>query len=396
MLRILRLLTAGESHGPQITAILDGVPAGVEIDPGLVAANMARRQRGFGRGNRMKIETDAVEIKSGVRFGRTTGAPLTLVIPNRDHESWTEVMRAFGPPPVDRARRLTRPRPGHADLVGMIKYEHDDARDVLERASARETAARVAAGEVARALLRALGIEVFSHVLSVGAARADLRGVDVKDIARLAEANDLRCAEGYERMRAEVERAAAAGDTVGGVVEVIVTGLPVGLGTSMAPDRKLDARLAFALLSVPAVKGCEFGPAFENARLLGSEVHDEFVPVPGALPRRTTNRAGGLEGGMTTGEPLVCRAAMKPISTLKKALASVDMDTGEESRAAFERSDVCAVPACGVIAEAVVMLVLADALLETGGGDTVRVLQRNLAQRHRDQLDRMPRPGHGH
>jgi chorismate synthase len=396
MLRILRLLTAGESHGRQLTAVLDGMPAGIELDPERIAANMARRQGGFGRGHRMRIENDAVEVVSGVRFGRTTGAPITLVVPNRDYANWTEVMRAFGPPPAERERRLTRPRPGHADLVGMLKYGHDDARDVLERASARETAARVAAGEIARAFLHAIGIEVTSHVLSIGDAAADLSGLDPATMRARAEQNDLRCAEGYDRMRAAIESAAADGDTLGGVVEVIATGLPVGLGTSMAPDRKLDARLAFALLSVPAVKGCEFGPAFANATLRGSEVHDAIVPVPGGLPRRTTNRAGGLEGGMTTGEPLVCRAAMKPISTLRRALDSVDMETGEPSRAAFERSDVCAVPACGVIAEAVVMLVLADAVLETLGGDTVRAVRDGLVRRSADQVARMPRPDDAH
>jgi chorismate synthase len=267
----------------------------------------------------------------------------------------------------------------------MLKYERSDARDVLERASARETAARVAAGEILRALLAELGVSVFSHVLSIGDAKVDLAGIDPSGIPALAEANDLRCAEGYARLRAAIEAASAAGDTLGGVFEVVVTGCPPGLGSCMAPDRKLDARLAAAILSVPAVKGCEIGPAFLNARRRGSEVHDEIVPVPGDLPRRRSNRAGGLEGGMTTGEPLMVRGAMKPISTLRKPLTSVDMSSGKEQRAAFERSDVCAVPAAGVVAEAVVMLVVANAMLEAFGGDTVRRLKANL-DAYRDAL----------
>jgi chorismate synthase len=368
---VLRLLTAGESHGPQLTAILDGLPAGVPIDPEAVARGLARRQVGFGRGARMQIERDAARFLSGVRFGETLGSPITLVLENKDHVHWAETLAPFGPPAQDRARRITRPRPGHADLVGMLKYDRADARDVLERASARETAARVAAGEVVRAFLDALGIGCFSHVRSIGPAEADLDGLSLEEIRAHAEANDLRCAAGYERMRAVVEQAAQEGDTVGGVFEVVATGLPPGLGSCMAPDRKLDGRLAQALVSIPAVKGCELGPAFDNARRTGSAVHDEIVPQLDDVPRRASNRAGGLEGGMTTGEPLVCRGAMKPISTLRKPLASVDMATGLPEKAAFERSDVCAVPAAGVAGEAAVMLVLADAVLEMFGGDTL-------------------------
>lgn len=388
MLQNLRLLTAGESHGPQITAILDGLPAGIELDPERIAANMRRRQLGYGRGNRMKIENDAVEVRSGVRFGRTTGAPVTLVIPNRDHENWSAILAAFGDPPAERARRVTRPRPGHADLVGMLKYEHDDARDVLERASARETVARVAAGEVARALLAGLGIDVFSHVVSIGDVDADPFDGKAADLRALVEENDLRCVGAYDRMKEAIDAAGADGDTLGGVFEVVASGLPVGLGTSMAPDRKLDARLAFALLSVPAVKGCEFGPAFANARRRGSAVHDEIVPEGEMSPGRASNRAGGLEGGMTTGEMLRCRGAMKPISTLKRALASVDMESGAVSKAAFERSDVCAVPAAGVIGEAVVMLVLADAVLTTFAADTMTALRASLEERRRTHAAR--------
>jgi len=386
---VLRLLTAGESHGPQITAILDGMPAGVRLDPERIAANLRRRQIGFGRGHRMQIEVDTVEFASGVRFGETVGGPITLVVANRDHANWTEVLKPFGDPPDRRARELTRPRPGHADLVGMLKYARGDARDILERASARETVARVAAGEVARALLDALDVDPFSHVRSIGPVEARVDGQDYDDIHARAEANDLRTADAYDAMRAAIEAAGADGDTLGGVFEVVTRGLPPGLGSSMAPDRKLDARLAFALLSIPAVKGCEFGPAFANAAARGSAVHDEIVPAEDGPPRRASNRAGGLEGGMTTGEPLVCRGALKPISTLKKALASVDMRTGEVEKAAFERSDVCAVPAAGVIGEAVVMLVLATAFLESFASDTLPRLRSSVDAYGGELRDRM-------
>jgi chorismate synthase len=386
------LLSAGESHGPQITALLDGMPAGLRLDPDRIAAGMKRRQVGFGRGGRMRIEADEVEFLSGVRFGETTGAPITIVIRNRDHEKWAEVLRPFGEAPATPDRRLSRPRPGHADLVGMLKYARDDARDILERASARETVARVACGEVMRAFLGRFGVETFSHVVRIGSAEAKIEGMEWAEIRRRAESNDLRCAEGYERMRACVESAAADADTVGGIFEVVVTGLVPGLGSSMAPDRKLDGRLAAAMLSVPAVKGCEIGAAFANASRRGSEVHDEILPGEdlGDLPRRRSNRAGGLEGGMTTGEALLCRGAMKPISTLRRPLQSIDMDTGSPSAAAFERSDVCAVPAAGVIGEAVVMITLADAVLESFGGDVmarivdaVESYRRSLNQRLR-------------
>ena len=385
----LRFLTAGESHGPQITVILDGLPAGLRLDESLLRANMRRRQGGYGRGNRQQIEKDEATLLSGVRFGETTGAPITIAVANRDHDNWREVLQAFGSPPAQRARELTRPRPGHADLVGMLKYAREDARDILERASARETAGRVAAGEIARAFLSAVGVEVFSHVLSIGSARAAIEGIDYDTIRARAEASDVRAAEGAERMKAAIDAAAQAGDSVGGIFEVVARGLPIGLGSSMAPDRKLDARLAFALLSIPAVKGCEFGPAFENAARLGSEVHDEYLPVAGDVPRRLSNRAGGLEGGMTTGEALICRAALKPISTLKRALRSVDMRSNTEQKAAFERSDVCAVPAAGVIGEAVVLLVLADAVLECFGGDTLARVSSRLEDYRAELRTRM-------
>jgi chorismate synthase len=377
MLRILRLLTAGESHGPALTAILDGVPAGVRLDEDLVARNLARRQRGYGRGGRMKIETDAVEFLGGVRFGRTTGAPVAIQVANRDHANWGDVLAPFGDVASGEERRLSRPRPGHADLVGMLKYGHEDARDVLERASARETAARVAVGEVARAMLAGVGVEVFSHVIRIGAVEADLDGLEPSEIRRRADASETGSASAEPEMKNEIDAAREAGDTVGGVFEVLVSGLPVGLGSCMAPDRRLDARLAMAILSVPAVKGCEFGPAFANAARRGSEVHDE-IEAGGA---RSTNRAGGLEGGMTTGEPLAVRGAMKPISTLRTRLKSIDMDSGERADAGFERSDTCAVPAAGIVAEATVALVLADALLESFGADEIGAIRDAVERR---------------
>ncbi len=383
---MLRLLTAGESHGPRLTVILDGLPSGIPVDEELLRRGMARRQVGFGRGNRQRIERDRADCVSGIRFGKTTGAPIALLIENRDHENWAQVLSPFETPKDVTERRVTRPRPGHADLVGMLKYDHADARDVLERASARETAARVAAGEVLRQFLAELGVRVYSHVIRIGEVRAKVDEIKDASIPQRAESNDLRCAEGYEAMRKAVEKASAQGDTLGGIFEVVVEGLPPGLGSSMAPDRKLDARLAAAMLSIPAVKGMEIGPAFANSALPGSVVHDEIVPVPGHPPRRASNRAGGLEGGMTTGEPLVLRGAMKPISTLKKALRSVDMEHNVEQKAAFERSDVCAVPAAGVVGEAVVMFVLAQAYLESFASDTLHRLKTSLAA-YREELD---------
>jgi len=388
---VLRLLTAGESHGSQITAILDGIPSGLRIDPEALARGMARRQVGFGRGSRQKIESDELQIRSGVRFGRTTGAPLTLVVENRDAVHWSEALSVFGGEEGGRSRRVCRPRPGHADLVGMLKYGHADARDVLERASARETVARVAAGEILRALLAELSVEITSHVVGIGEVRVEPGPMGVEEIRSKAEVNDLRCVTGYPDMRRVIEEAGKEGDTVGGVFEVVVDGLVPGLGSSMAPDRKLDARLAFALLSIPAVKGMEIGPAFDNAIRWGSRVHDEILPVSGKPPRRAANRAGGLEGGMTTGEPLVLRGAMKPISTLRRSLRSVDMDTNAPQSAAFERSDVCAVPAAGVIAESVVAMVLADAYLESFCADTVERLVDSVRNYQRELDERMRR-----
>ncbi len=383
MFKVLRFLSAGESHGPALTAILDGVPAGLQLDAQRIAAQLARRQGGYGRGGRMKIERDEVEFLGGVRFGRTTGAPVSLLLRNRDNKNWGQVLAAFGDAEAGEERRLSRPRPGHADLTGMLKYGHDDARDILERASARETAVRVAAGEVARALLAAVGGVVFSHVIQVGAAQASVEDLDDATLESRAAISPLHCADNEAAMIAEVDGARADGDTVGGVFEVVVTGLPVGLGSCMAPDRRLDARLAMAILSVPAVKGCEFGPAFANAGLRGSQVHDEIQ----AGGKRAANRAGGLEGGMSTSQPLRVRGAMKPISTLRRALGSIDMDTGKPAPAGFERSDSCALPAAGVVAEAAVSLVLADALLESFGADRIDAIVDRV-QRHADEVAR--------
>ena len=387
MFKVLRFLTAGESHGPVLTAILDGMPAGIPLDQARIAAGMARRQAGYGRGGRMKIERDEIDFVGGVRFGRTTGAPVALQVRNRDHSNWGEALAPFGEASDGEARRLTRPRPGHADLVGMLKYGHDDARDILERASARETAVRVAAGEIARALLAAVGVDLFSHVLRVGSVEAGVEELDDETIRRRAESSELSCADGEDQMRVEIDAAREAGDTVGGVFEVVVTGLPVGLGSCMAPDRRLDARLAMAVLSVPAVKGCEFGPAFCNAARRGSEVHDEVLEGG----ERASNRAGGLEGGMTTGEPLRIRGAMKPISTLRRSLRSIDMETGAASPAGFERSDTCAVPAAGVVAEAAVALVVADALLESFGSDEIGGIRAAVQRRAEDVARRLAR-----
>ncbi|RKZ16377.1 chorismate synthase [bacterium] len=383
MFKVLRFLSAGESHGPALTAILDGLPAGLQLDEQRIAAQLMRRQGGYGRGGRMKIEHDEVEFLGGVRFGRTTGAPVSLLLRNRDHENWGQALAAFGAAEAGEERRLSRPRPGHADLTGMLKYGHQDARDILERASARETAVRVAAGEVARALLAAVGGAVFSHVIQVGAAQASLEGLDDATVESRAADSPLHCADNEAAMIAEVDAARADGDTVGGVFEVVVTGLPVGLGSCMAPDRRLDARLAMAVLSVPAVKGCEFGPAFANAGLRGSQVHDEIQ----AGGQRVANRAGGLEGGMSTGQALRVRGAMKPISTLRRALGSIDMDTGKAAPAGFERSDSCALPAAGVVAEAAVSLVLADALLESFGADRMDAIVDRV-RRHADEVAR--------
>ncbi|MBK8252526.1 MAG: chorismate synthase [Polyangiaceae bacterium] len=375
----LRFLTAGESHGPEMVAILEGFPAGVPLLAADVDVDLARRQRGYGRGGRMKIEHDQVHFSSGVRGGETLGSPIAMVIQNRDHERWTAHMSAA---PFEIAPNpMTRPRPGHADLAGAIKYDRRDMRDVLERASARETAARVAAGAVCKKLLSLLGIDVFAHVLAIGAAHVPRTELPLAEIRTRSRASDLACfdAEAEEQMREQIRLAAHAGDSVGGLFEVIATGVPPGLGSHVSWDRKLDGRIAQALMSIQAIKGVELGPAFEVSRRNGSAAHDPIHYNDDTRSfTRPTNWAGGLEGGITNGMPLVARAAMKPISTLKKALPSVDVTTKRPFDAAFERSDVCAVAAASVVGEAMLALVLADALVEKVGGDSLRELRRNL------------------
>jgi chorismate synthase len=384
----LRLTTAGESHGPALTAILEGIPAGLTIDAAFLGRELARRQHGYGRGGRMKIEADRAVVAGGVRGGRTLGSPLALTIENRDFASWRAVMDPMETEAAaSRERRLVRPRPGHADLAGGQKYGAADLRDILERASARESAARVAAGAVCKLLLRECGIDVGSGVLSLG-------GVDCRAersfeaVARVDEASPLRALDpdAEKRMVARIDQAKAAGETLGGSILVAARGVPPGLGSHVAWDRKLDGRIARAILSVPAVKAMEFGEAILASRGFGSDAHDEILPGG----RRRTNRAGGLEGGVTNGEDVVLVAYMKPISTLARGLASIDLETGEAASSAYERSDVTAVAACGVIAEAMLAFVLADALLEVTGGDRMEDVLARLAA-HRERVDRFTR-----
>jgi len=382
---MFRWLTAGESHGKALAAICDGVPAGVRITSEDVAAALTRRRAGYGRGARMKFEQDEVELTGGVRHGVTLGGPVAIRVANTEWPKWETVM---SPDPVTgedldgqaRNAPLTRPRPGHADLAGMQKFGHTDARPILERASARETAARVALGEVARKLLeQALDVRVGSHVVTLGAVSvpAHMPVPEPEDLGRI-DADPVRCADPAtsERMVAEVDAARKDGDTLGGVVEVVVWGLPPGLGSFTQWDRKLDARLAAALVSIQAIKAFEVGDGLTTASRRGSVAHDEIYLGPGGV-RRRTNRAGGIEGGMSTGEVLRVRAAMKPISTVPRALETIDVATGEPAKAINQRSDVTAVPAAGVVAEAMVALVLAEAATEKFGGDTVDELRRN-------------------
>ena len=384
-LRMLRFLTAGESHGRALVVILEGLPAGLPIDAEAIARDLRRRQGGYGRGRRMAIESDRAEIISGVRAGETLGGPVAMTIENRDWVNWQYTMRTTVEAPADAAgaRRapVTRPRPGHADLAGGAKYERDDLRDILERASARETAARVAAGAIARQLLAHAGIQLTSHVFTIGShTLPDHGSVDFARAAALPDDAPLRCVDpALEReMIAEIDRAREAGDTIGGAFEVIATGVPVGLGSYVQWDRKLDGRLAQALMSIPAIKAVGIGIGPDAASRPGSRVHDEIVSGDASRATglaRPTNNAGGLEGGVTNGEDLRVSAYMKPISTLMKPLRSVDLTTMTESPAAIERSDVCAVPAAAVVGEAMVCLVLADAVLEKFGGDSAGDLE---------------------
>jgi chorismate synthase len=381
---MLRWLTAGESHGQALVAILEGMPAGVAISTADVAAALARRRLGYGRGSRMTFEQDAVTLLGGVRHGLTLGGPVAITVGNTEWPKWDEVMAAD---PVDdavlqglaRNAPLTRPRPGHADLVGMQKYGFDEARPVLERSSARETAARVALGAVAGALLdQALDVQLVAHVVSIGAAQAPPGVLPTAADRERLEADPVRCLdpEASAAMVAEIDKAHKDGDTLGGVVEIVAYGLPPGLGSYVHWDRRLDSRLAGALMGIQAIKGVEVGDGFEVARGPGSLAHDEIEPGPNGI-RRTSGRSGGTEGGMSTGEALRVRAAMKPISTVPRALRTVDVATGEAAVAHHQRSDVCAVPAAAVVAEAMVALVVADAALEKFGGDSVAETRRN-------------------
>lgn len=382
---MLRWLTAGESHGPSLTAILEGLPAHVAVTTGDIADALARRRLGYGRGARMKFEQDEVQITGGVRHGHTQGGPVCIVIGNTEWPKWEQVMAADPVDPVElealaRNAALTRPRPGHADLVGMQKYAFDEARPVLERASARETAARVALGRVASAFLeQATGVRVVAHVVELGGVAAPAGSVPTADQVDYLDADPVRCLdpEASRSMVARIDEAHQDGDTLGGVVEVVVHGLPPGLGSHVHWDRRLDARLAGALMGIQAIKGVEVGDGFELAATPGSQAHDEIVSEGGLL-RRTSGRSGGTEGGMSTGEALRVRAAMKPIATVPRALRTVDVATGEAGVAHHQRSDVCAVPAAGIVAEAMVALVLADAVLEKFGGDAVHETRRNV------------------
>lgn len=388
----LRLTTAGESHGPRLTAILEGMPAGLRIAPDFVARELARRQHGYGRGGRMKIEKDAALFEGGVRGGVTLGSPIAIGILNSDFANWEAVM---GPLRVDAeaaaAKRLVRPRPGHADLAGGMKLGAKDLRDVLERASARESVARVAAGAVCKLLLRECGIEVRSGVLSLGAVVDAASPRSFASLEKVRDESPLRAIDaGLEtRMVAAVDEAKSLGETLGGSILVAARGVPAGLGSFASWDRKLDGRIGQALLSVPAVKAVELGSAIEASRGPGSVAHDEIEKGGDGRLRRRTNRAGGLEAGVTNGEDIVAVVYMKPISTLARGLDSVDLETGEPARAAYERSDVTAVPACGVIAEAMLAFVLADALLESTGGDRLEDVRARLAA-HRERVERYP------
>jgi chorismate synthase len=379
----LRFLTAGESHGQALVITLEGIPAGLEITEDYIANDLRRRQGGYGRSRRQQIEQDHAEILGGVRHGKTLGSPIAMVIGNRVWEDWSEVMQVA--PYEGEPKRVTRLRPGHADLAGTMKYGFDDVRPILERASARETASRVAAGAICRKFLEAFGVEVHSHTASIGDIVANVNGQP--DWVAVEE-SPVRCAdpEASEKMCRAIDAAQESGDTLGGVFEMVATGVPIGLGSHIMWDRKLDGRLAQAVMSIHAVKGVEIGPGFAVAAGSGHDAHDVILPPQqwnGRPWRRATNRAGGLEGGMTNGEPIIVRGALKPISTMSKPLPSIDLISGEEIQAHYERSDVCTVPAAGVIGEAMVAIVLAGAMLEKFGGDSVGETLRNFEAYHK-------------
>ncbi|MCU4990259.1 chorismate synthase [Bacillus cereus] len=380
----MRYITAGESHGPQLTTIIEGVPAGLPLVADDINEELARRQKGYGRGRRMQIETDQAQIVSGVRHGETLGSPIALVVENRDFAHWTKIM---GAEPLteqeekEMKRKVTKPRPGHADLNGAIKYGHRDMRNVLERSSARETTVRVAAGAVAKKVLAELGITVAGHVIEIGGVQAkETTYRSIEEVKSITEASPVRCLdeEAGNQMIKAIDDAKANGDSIGGIVEVIVEGMPIGVGSYVHYDRKLDAKLAAAIMSINAFKGVEIGIGFEAAHRPGSEVHDEILWNEERGYTRRTNNAGGLEGGMTTGMPIVVRGVMKPIPTLYKPLQSVDIDTKEPFTASIERSDSCAVPAASVVAEAVVAWELATALIEQFGLDRMDLIRENI------------------
>ena len=391
---MIRYFTAGESHGPALSAIIEGIPAGVAVTKDDIDRELRRRQQGYGRGGRMKIEQDSAEVLSGIRFAKTIGSPIALVIRNRDWENWTDRMAQFTSN-EETTEKITIPRPGHADLAGRLKYGFNDIRPVIDRSSARETAARVAAGSLARTFLRQLGIEIGSRVASIGSAEdtgseGPVRSLLEHGAEALSEAADrsevrmIGDAAGIEAM-ASIDRAKEKGDTLGGVIEIFITGVPVGLGSYVQHDRRLDSQLAAAVMAVQAIKGVEIGHAFDNARKPGSEVHDAFTLMKGEGVRRPTNRSGGLEGSMSSGEVIHIRAAMKPISSLQSPLQSFDLETLEPVLSRFERSDTCAVPAAGVVAEAVVAPVIANALLEKLGGDNMDEIRERL-ERYREAV----------
>lgn len=375
---MLNYITSGESHGPQLTAIVSGFPAGVAVLAADINRELARRQQGYGRGERMTIEQDKVEILSGVRFGKTIGSPVTLVIKNRDWENWREAMSPDPGEPAD-TKAVTRPRPGHADLSGCLKYAHKDARNILERSSARETTSRVAVGALCKRLLAEFGFVIFSHILRIGDVVAQELPKSFDELQKKTANSDVRCADAAaaEKMRGRIREAKERGDTIGGVVEIIAVGAPIGLGSCMSADAKLDAAIAQAVMSIQAVKGVEIGMGFAAAAVCGSNVHDAISYSPERGFYRTTNNAGGIEGGMSNGEPIIVRAAFKPIPTMMTPKASVDLITKEPFEASKERSDVCVVPAAGVVAEAAIAFVLARAFLEKFGGDSLDEIKRN-------------------
>jgi chorismate synthase len=376
---MLRFITAGESHGELLMGIIEGMPAGLLIRITDIDRDLARRQGGYGRGNRMKIERDSVKIYTGVRWGRTLGSPIGLIIRNKDWENWRDKM---SPDPMflNSADPVTRPRPGHADLAGALKYNMTDIRNILERSSARETAMRVAVGSVAKRLLEEFGIEVVSHVLSIGNVFAKVPKVSIHEIKKRADVSELRCSDpdAEKRMKHRIDEARLAGDSLGGVFEVIIAGVPAGLGSHVHWDRKLDGKLAAALMSIQAIKGVEVGAGFGTANRPGSLVHDEIFWSRKEGFYRKTNMAGGIEGGISNGDPIMLRAAMKPIPTLMKPLRSVDLASKKPFKASVERSDVCAVPAAGVVAEAAAAFEIASAMIEKFGGDSIDEMRRNF------------------